>query len=76
MNEPMKRSGTEYFFHVFLAKIWAELADESGLEFKMLQCFLSLKGASNRFLIVSDQKYSRLRCLLRVKGLVIGCYLG
>ena len=22
------------------------------------------------------QKYSRLRCLLRVKGLVIGCYLG
>jgi hypothetical protein len=52
--QPMKRSGTQYLFYVFLAKIWAELADESGLEFKMLQCFLSLKGASNRFLIVSD----------------------
>ena len=25
---------------------------------------------------VPDQKYSRLRCLLRVKGLVIGFYLG
>ena len=31
--QPMERSGTQYFFHLF----WAELADESGLEFKMWQ---------------------------------------
>ena len=39
---------------------------------KVLKTCIAVMGVVDTF----NQKYSRLRCLLRVKGLVIGFYLG
>ena len=55
--------------------VWTTNEDAEGksLEEGFVEQFVNRDG--NSFLDYT-QKYSRLRCLLRVKGLVIGFYLG
>ena len=53
-----------------------ESPDKSHFTPLMGFCFVNQIQVENQNKHVCTQKYRRLRCLLRVKGLVIGFYLG